>query len=357
MAMAQRPRPGWASYHHYPAYHQHNNNCQDVGNSILLLLGLIICINIGINMLWSRFQVILYQVFCAFCEKEAPKPAPPPEKQTQSLKKQCIPEVRLRCTMDPVKMTVTPPPVRRHHQRGSLSHRAQRPIVWAPDTDDDEKPSPQHPAVCAHHCDGPKNWEACQSVQGIWAPWMQDTLEPTPTTIRFQSNVEGRPHKTDFHSELGLEAYVYPVNPPPPSPEAPCHKNTGGAGAGAVAETEPAQCQPQPALPPALGPAIVPEFPRRRSSVRIVYDARDVRRRLRELTREVEALSRCYPIASGSSTAEGTSKDWVYRSLAGSPGVLESLVATTHWFFFLLNGPLCKHRMVPHPCCSLCNPR
>lgn len=50
MAMAQRPRPGWASYHYYPAYHQHNNNCQDVGNSILLLLGLIICINIGINM-------------------------------------------------------------------------------------------------------------------------------------------------------------------------------------------------------------------------------------------------------------------------------------------------------------------
>lgn len=45
MAMVERPRPGWASYHS-----PNTNNCQDLGNSILLLLGLIICINIGINM-------------------------------------------------------------------------------------------------------------------------------------------------------------------------------------------------------------------------------------------------------------------------------------------------------------------
>lgn len=45
MAMAERPRPGWASYHS-----PNTNSCQDLGNSILLLLGLIICINIGINM-------------------------------------------------------------------------------------------------------------------------------------------------------------------------------------------------------------------------------------------------------------------------------------------------------------------
>ena len=44
MAMAERPRPGWASYHS-----PNTNSCQDLGNSILLLLGLIICINIGIN--------------------------------------------------------------------------------------------------------------------------------------------------------------------------------------------------------------------------------------------------------------------------------------------------------------------
>lgn len=45
MAMAERPGPGWASYQN-PTI----NNCQDMGNSILLLLGLIICINIGINL-------------------------------------------------------------------------------------------------------------------------------------------------------------------------------------------------------------------------------------------------------------------------------------------------------------------
>lgn len=45
MAMAERPRPGWASYQN-----PNINNCQDMGNSILLLLGLIVCINIGINL-------------------------------------------------------------------------------------------------------------------------------------------------------------------------------------------------------------------------------------------------------------------------------------------------------------------
>jgi hypothetical protein len=45
MAMAERPRPGWASYQN-----PNTNNCQDMGNSILLLLGLIICVNIGINV-------------------------------------------------------------------------------------------------------------------------------------------------------------------------------------------------------------------------------------------------------------------------------------------------------------------
>lgn len=45
MAMVEWPQSGWASYHS-----PNTNNCQDLGNSILLLLGLIICINIGINM-------------------------------------------------------------------------------------------------------------------------------------------------------------------------------------------------------------------------------------------------------------------------------------------------------------------
>ncbi|KAB0406026.1 hypothetical protein E2I00_008719 [Balaenoptera physalus] len=93
-------------------------------------------------------------------------------------------------------------------------------------------------------------------------------------TIRFQQTVEGRPLRSEMQSELGLEAYVYPVNPPPHSPQALSHRNS-----------------------------------------RVAYNARDVRRRLRELTRELEALSHCYPPVSGSSTAEGTGKAWVYRSL------------------------------------------
>ncbi|XP_048221954.1 spermatid maturation protein 1 [Perognathus longimembris pacificus] len=300
MAMAERPRPGWASYHN-----PNTNNCQDVGNSILLLLGLVICINIGINMvtlLWSRLRVVLHRIFHIICENEATKVSSP-GKQTQ-------PSVHLRCTMDPVKMSMTPPPTRRRRRhRPSPARRAQQPVTWAPDSDDEKSPL-QHTAICSHHWDGPKDWEGFQPPQEVWESWTQDALEPPSQTIRFQPTVEGRPLK----SELGLEAYVYTVNPPPPSPEALSHKNNG-VRVGACAEAEEAQSQPAPST--FLGPAIVPEISRRSSSGRIVYDARDVRRRLRELTQEVEALSHCYPFTSGSNTAEGKRKDWVYRSLKG----------------------------------------
>lgn len=229
--------------------------------------------------------------------------------------KQTYPEVHLRCTMDPVKMTVTPPPTRRRHrQRAPPSRRARRPVAWAADTDDEKPPPQQHPAICSRHWDSPKDWEGFQSMHDIWEPWTQDGQEQPPQTIRFQPTVESRPLKTEIRSEQGLEAYVYTVNPPPPSPEALSHK-TNAAGSGGGAEGE--QTQGQPVSPTFLGPANVPEIPRRRSSGRVVYDARDVRRRLRELTREVEALSHCYPLVSGSSTAEGTGKDWVYRPLKG----------------------------------------
>ncbi|XP_032695825.1 spermatid maturation protein 1 isoform X1 [Lontra canadensis] len=310
MAMAERPRPGWASYHS-----SNSNNCQDLGNSILLLLGLVICINISINMvtlLWRRLRGFLHQVFHIVYEKEASKPSSPGKPPQPP--KQSAPAVHLRCTMDPVKMTVTPPPSRRHRHRRSSGRRAHRPAAWVPDSDDEEKPPHQHPAVCSHHWDQPVDWQGLQSTQGFWAPWPQDTAQPPPQTIRFQQAVEGGPLKAEMRSELGLEAYVYPVNPPPPSPQALSHRNSG-VGPGAQAEPEP--CAPHPAAPPpVLGPAHVPDIPRRRSSGRVVYDARDVRRRLRELTREVEALSHCYPLGSPSSNAvEGTNKGWVYRSV------------------------------------------
>ncbi|KAM9209269.1 spermatid maturation protein 1 [Dugong dugon] len=306
MAMAEWPRPGWASYHN-----PHTNNCQDLGNSILLLLGLIICINIGINMvtlLWRRLRYFLRQMFHIICVKEAPKSSSSGKQTTNhSLRKQSPPAVRLRCTMDPVKMTMTPPPTRCHRHRDAPMHHAYRPVYWTPDTDY-KKPLPQHPAICSHNWDCPEDWEGFQPAQEIWNPWAQATIEPPAQTIRFQQTAERRPLKTEVRSEVGLEAYVYPVNPPPPSPEALSHKNSG-------VEAEATPCSPAP--PPVLGPAAVPNITQRRSSGRMAYDARDVRRRLRELTREVEALSHCYPLPSGSSTAEGTGQAWVYRSLAG----------------------------------------
>ncbi|KAM5215338.1 spermatid maturation protein 1 [Hipposideros larvatus] len=310
MAMAEWPRSGWTSYQS-----PNTNNCQDLGNSILLLLGLIICINIGINMvtlLWHKLRGFLHHMFCRIvCEKEAKSSSP--GKKTQPLK-QSSPAVHLRCTMDPVKMTVTPPPTRRHRHRDRRSSacRVHCPVAWAPDTNDKRLPH-QHPATCSHNWDRPADWEGFQSNQGFWAPWAQDAVEPPPQTIRFQQTVEERPLRREMLSELGLEAYVYPVNPPPPTPQVLSHKNSGGR---VGAEGEQQQCSPTPPAPPLIqGPAVVPYIHRRRSSGRIMYDARDVRRRLRELTQEVEALSHCYPLASGTSTVEETGKDWVYRPL------------------------------------------
>ncbi|XP_059938870.1 spermatid maturation protein 1 [Mesoplodon densirostris] len=304
MATAEWPRPREASCHS-PS----TNNCQDLGNSILLLLGLVICINIGINvvtLLWHRLRGFLHQVFPVICEKEASKLCSP-GKQTQPPKKSA-PAVCRRCTMDPVKMTVSPAPTRRRRRRDS-SRRAHRPVAWAPDTDsNDKKPPRQHTTTCSHNWDCPKHWEGFQSTQGFWTPWAQDAVEPPTQTIHFQQTVEGRLLKRETQSELGPEAYVNPVNPLPHSPQALSHKNSAG-----VPQAEQEQCLR--AQPPILGPAHVPDIRRCHSSGREVYDARDVRRQMRELTREVEALSHHYPPVSGSSTAEGTGNAWVYRSL------------------------------------------
>lgn len=211
-------------------------------------------------------------------------------------------------------MTVTPPATRRHHHRGSSARRAHCPIACAPDTEEEERPPPQQLATCPYNWDHSIDWDGFQSTQGFWAPWAQDAAEPPPQTIRFQQTVEKRPLKREMLSELGLEAYVYPVNPPPTNPQVLSHKNSGG---GMGAEGEQQQSSPAPPAPPLpRGPAIVPDIHRRHPSARIVYDVQDVRRRLRELTQEVEALSHCYPLASGPGTAEGTGKDWVYRPLA-----------------------------------------
>ncbi|XP_058903372.1 spermatid maturation protein 1 [Kogia breviceps] len=305
MATAECPRPGSALYHS-PG----SNSCQDLGNSILLLLGLIICVNIGINvvtLLWCRLRGFLHQVFRVICEKDASKVCSP-GKQTQP-PKQSSPAGHLRCTMDPVKMIVSSPPTRRRRHGGSSTRRAHRPVAWAPDTDsEDEKPPRQHTTICSHNWNCPKDWEGFQSTQRFWTSWAQDAVEPPTQTIRFQQTAEARPLTREMQSELGLEAYVYPVNPPPHSAQALSHRNGGG---GPQAEQE--QCSP--AQPPVLGPAHVPDMPRRHASGRVAYNARDVRRLLRKLTREVETLYHSYPPVSGSSTAEETGKAWVYRSL------------------------------------------
>ncbi|XP_036197395.1 spermatid maturation protein 1 [Myotis myotis] len=306
MAVAEQPWPRCTSYHS-----PNTNSCQDLGNSILLLLGLIICMNIGINMvtlLWRRLRFFLHEMFCRIVsEKEASKSSSPRKKTQHS--KPSPPAVHLRCTMDPVKMTVTPRPTRRQRHRGCSARRAHHPVAWAPDTDDEEKHPHRHGAICSYNWDHPSDWDGFQSAQGFWDPWAQDTAGLPTQGIRFQETVERRPLKREMRSEMSLEAYVYPVNPPPPSPQ--CHKNGGRAGAEGGHEP----CSPDHPAP--KGPAAVPDIPQRHPSRHLVYDALDVRRRLRELTQEVESLAHCYPMATRANAAEGANKDkdWVYRPL------------------------------------------
>ncbi|XP_066222533.1 spermatid maturation protein 1 [Saccopteryx leptura] len=306
MAMAEQPWCKSASYHS-----PNPNSCQDLGHFIQLLLGLIICINIGINLvtlLWHRLRGFLHHMFYRIiCEKEASKSSSPGRKTQPP--KQSSPAVHLRCTMDPVQMTLTPPYTRHRGRRGLSARSAHHPLAWAPDTDEEKLPH-QDPAICSHNWNRGAYWEGSQSTQEFWPSWAQGAMELPSQTIRFQQRIEDRPLKREMWSELGLEACVYPVNPPPTSPHVLGHKTGGGAGA----EGEQEQSSPAPPDPPPIrGPAVVPEIPGRRSSGRIAYDARDVRRRLRELTREVEALSHCYPVASRSNVMEGTAKNWVYR--------------------------------------------
>lgn len=108
-----------------------------------------------------------------------------------------------------------------------------------------------------------------------------DTTQPSPRTIRFQQTAEGSPLKGKMRSELGLEAYVDPVNPPSPSPQVLSHRNSAG-DTGAEAKQE--QCSPAPPAPtPIWGPTNVLDIPWHCSSGRTAYDAQDVRWRLREL--------------------------------------------------------------------------
>ncbi|CAK6437725.1 unnamed protein product [Pipistrellus nathusii] len=296
MAVAEPPWPRCASYHS-----PNTNNCQDLGNSILLLLGLIICMNICINMvtlLWRRLRCFLHQLFCSIISAREASKSSSPRKKTQ----QCSPAVHLRCTMDPVKMTVTPRPARRQRRRGRSARRAHHP-AW--DTDEEERLPHQHAAICSHNWHHPSDWDDCQSTQGYWDPCAQNTAGMHTPGIRFQQDVEGSPLKREMRSEMSLEAYVYPVNPPPPSPQR--HRNKGGRAGHEEGEE---QCSTDPSAPPPIrGPANVPDIPSKHHSRHLVYDALDVRRRLRELTREVEALAHCYP------AAEGGNKDWSYRPL------------------------------------------
>ncbi|XP_037666383.1 spermatid maturation protein 1-like [Choloepus didactylus] len=154
----------WASCHS-----PNTNTCQDLGNCILVLLGLIVSINLGVN------TVTLVRA-------------------------------------GPGGGTLSPQVLftrKRHTSQPSRKQSAKDVHFDAPWT---LCPRDLHPAICSHNWECPEGWEAFKLPQEMWAPWAQDSLEPAAQTICSQETIEGRPLKTQIHSELGLEAHVYPVS-------------------------------------------------------------------------------------------------------------------------------------------------
>ncbi|XP_037666401.1 spermatid maturation protein 1-like [Choloepus didactylus] len=176
----ERPQPTWASCHS-----PNTNTCQDLGNTILVLLGLVVSINLGVNT--------------ATLVRAGPATG---AAQLPSLGRLSTPHLSPIHRSPQVLFTR-----KRHTSQPSRKQSAKDVHLDAPWT---LCPRDLHPAICSHNWDCPKGWEASKLAQEMWAPWAQDSLESAAQTICSQETIEGRPLKTQIHSELGLEAYVYP---------------------------------------------------------------------------------------------------------------------------------------------------
>ncbi|XP_028912044.1 spermatid maturation protein 1-like isoform X2 [Ornithorhynchus anatinus] len=273
----------------------HPEACRDLGDAVLLLLGLIIAINIGLNvvtLIWRRLRGSLRRVFHYFFPIRVPdhRLSPP------------APDVRVRCTMDPVKLTLTPPALR--HHRGPSA-----PDPWAPDTDDEKAAWPRHSSSCRHGWDGP-----AQPYPGF-APgnWNQRGGLPAPAAVgvRFPPGLGGSTAKRGAAggAEPGAEVYVYPVGGTPGGPEPPGRRSNPDPGSPLSSRRSPAP--PNPSwMPLSHSP--------RPSLSHVVYDARELRRRVREGSAEVSPPA---PPPASPQPAPGALeepyRDWMYQPTVG----------------------------------------
>ncbi|XP_051851788.1 spermatid maturation protein 1-like [Antechinus flavipes] len=125
----------WAQVHSRP----NPRKCQDLGDSILLLLGSVILLNVGMNavmLLWRHLKASLRILFHHFWEK---------------YRQRCHPTC-ICCTMDPKSLIPRGSPHTHQHQTCLVdpSHS----LDWAPDTDDEKVSKCRWlPPQCGHSGD------------------------------------------------------------------------------------------------------------------------------------------------------------------------------------------------------------
>ncbi|XP_038624875.1 LOW QUALITY PROTEIN: spermatid maturation protein 1-like [Tachyglossus aculeatus] len=291
----------------------HPEACQDLGDAVLLLLGLIIAINIGLNLvtlIWRRLRGSLRRVFHYFCPKcpGLPAPAGPPALRPHfpgvpdHRLSPPAPDVRVRCTMDPVKLTLTPPAPR-------CRHGPSAPDPWAPDMDDEKASWPRRPSSCRHGWDGPVP-PYPGTAPGIWNH-RGSLPAPAPVGVRFPPGLGGTTSRraSAGGAEPGAEAYGYSVGVPPGGPEPTGRRSN-----------------PDPGSPPSSRRSSVPPNPSwmplshspRPSLSHVVYDARELRRRVREGSVEVSPpVPPAAPPPAAPGTLEEPNQDWRYQPMAG----------------------------------------
>ncbi|XP_042638398.1 LOW QUALITY PROTEIN: uncharacterized protein SPEM3 [Orycteropus afer afer] len=169
--------------------------CQDLGDSILLLLGSFILLNVGINvvtLLWRHLKNSLRILFHHFFPKD---------KQPSSTGSR---PVCMRCSVDP-KNLCSRVSSRFHHRPSFLLGQSNHPDSWIPDTNEGKASGCcWMPPQCGH------TGNPTEAPRGLWKEGMMGAGEsPQVTALKSQASFYSRPEtSSQFHApKANFKAY------------------------------------------------------------------------------------------------------------------------------------------------------
>ncbi|XP_075415680.1 LOW QUALITY PROTEIN: uncharacterized protein SPEM3 [Tenrec ecaudatus] len=163
--------------------------CQDLGDSILLLLGSFILLNVGINvvtLLWRHLKNSLRILFHHFFPKD---------KKPSSVGSH---PVCICCSVDP-KNLCSRVSSRFHHRPSFLLGQSSHPDSWIPDMNEEKPPKCCWMSPQCRHTGAP-----AEALWGLWKEEMMGAGETPPgTPVRPQVSFFSRPeHSSQFHAPM-----------------------------------------------------------------------------------------------------------------------------------------------------------